>query len=322
MRGGGAASPRASASSPSTSRAMPLETSAIVSRDRRLSPSVASGRSASRASPSSTAVGVLSSCAASETRRRCARNARSRRSKSELMTPASRRNSSPSGGRGDAPREVRRLGLLGQPGHLLDRLDGALHRDPQDRRGAEESEEDQPGERAVELREPAHRRPDPAEHDERRSLRLALERHDEETAEAVLSAVGLDRGVRPLGARAVVREVHALLRLEEVAGQRDRHLAVEQDRGVVREPELEHVRLETRREGLALLLRQPDELVVGPDRDGESLQLLVDLLEREPPHDGSRSDGEHGEEDGGRERARDRDARAGALRRRPPHRSR
>ena len=72
-------------------------------------------------------------------------------------------------GHRDAAREVRRLGLLGQPRDLLDRPDGAVDREGQDRRRAEKSEEHEARERPVDARERAQRRADPAEEDEGRA---------------------------------------------------------------------------------------------------------------------------------------------------------
>ena len=177
-------------------------------------------------------------------------------------------------------------------------------------------------ERLVDPVERAQRRPDPSEQHERRSLRLALEVRDEEAAGALLAAVRLDRRVGNLGPVAVRIEHDLLVRAHEVAGQRHGHLAVEEDRRVIGEPELEHVGFESRLQGLLLLFRQADELVVRADRDGEGVELAVDLLEGELADEGSRAEGESRQEEGGDERPGQRNAGASPVERQPAHRSR
>ena len=158
------------------------------------------------------------------------------------MTPARRRNSSPPARtRTRLERSVASTRLRDRR-DFLDCLQRARDDAGEDRRGAEESQDDEAGERPIQTAERAKARADPAKQDERCASGLALEVSDEKPARAVLSAVRLDRRVGHLGPVSVgpdpARAAAILRRLPE---RGDRPVSSEEDRRMVGEPELERV---------------------------------------------------------------------------------
>ena len=182
----------------------------------------------------------------------------------------------------DPLREVRRLDGTGQPRDLLDRPQRAIEDEREDRGGAKETDDDEPGKGLVESRKGMKRRLDRPENDERASTAFSPESQHEETAHSPLSAVRFDGGVGIFRFPPIGREAERLARLHEIARDGEHAVSDEEDRRVVLKAELEDVRLEALAEGF--LVAETFHLEIGADRDRESPQLLVDVVESPLPH--------------------------------------
>ena len=91
---------------------------------------------------------------------------------------------------------------------------------------------------------------------------------------------------------------------------------------MVREPELEHVGLEACLQGQPLLLFEAEELVVGPDRRGERVELAVDLFEGKPADQRPRAERQRDQKNRRDDGAREGDAGTRAPETGKPHRRR